>query len=178
MQQCGLQHLVRLSNLHQVKAECWSGIDSYTQFNHPCQRSVILSKCDCILRENVSIESTRSLPSWQSGIRTCEILQYISEKYVIISFDVKGNQSCFIAFHPSAVSISHHMMTSSDGNIFRVTGLLCGEFIGDRWRRALMFSLICALNKRLSKQSWGCWFETPTRWLWRHCNESSYNQMT
>ena len=25
------------------------------------------------------------------------------------------------------------MMTSSNGNIFRVTGLLCGEFTGDRW---------------------------------------------
>ena len=25
------------------------------------------------------------------------------------------------------------------------------------------------LNKRLSKQSWGWWFETPSRPLWRHC---------
>ena len=25
-------------------------------------------------------------------------------------------------------------------------------------------------NKRLSKQSWGWWFETPSRSLWRHCN--------
>ena len=30
-----------------------------------------------------------------------------------------------------------------------------------------MFSLICALNKRLSKQSRGWWFGTP---LWRHSN--------
>ena len=28
------------------------------------------------------------------------------------------------------------------------------------------------LNKRLSKQSWGWWFETHSRSLWRHCNES------
>ena len=27
------------------------------------------------------------------------------------------------------------------------------------------------LNKRLSKQSWGWWFETLSRPLWRHCNE-------
>ena len=27
------------------------------------------------------------------------------------------------------------------------------------------------LNKRLSKQSWGCWFETPSRPLWRNCND-------
>ena len=26
------------------------------------------------------------------------------------------------------------------------------------------------LNKRLNKQSWGWWFETPSRPLWRHCN--------
>ena len=27
------------------------------------------------------------------------------------------------------------------------------------------------LNQRLSKQSWGWWFETPSHPLWRHCNE-------
>ena len=26
------------------------------------------------------------------------------------------------------------------------------------------------LNKPLCKQSWGWWFETPSRSLWRHCN--------
>ena len=44
-----------------------------------------------------------------------------------------------------------NMMTSSNGNIFRVTGPLCGEFTGHRWiphtkaqwRGALKFSLIC-----------------------------------
>ena len=38
------------------------------------------------------------------------------------------------------------------------------------WRGALVFSLICALNKRLSEQSWGWWFETQSCSLWRHCN--------
>ena len=41
-----------------------------------------------------------------------------------------------------------------------------------QWREALMLSLICALNKPLSKQSWGWWFEPPWRSLWRHCNDS------
>ena len=48
------------------------------------------------------------------------------------------------------------MMTSSNGNIFRVTGHLCGEFTGPRvnsphkgqWRGGLMFSLICAWINR------------------------------
>ena len=69
------------------------------------------------------------------------------------------------------------MMTSSNGNIFRVTGPLCGEFTGPRWiprtkanDAELWFFLDLRLNKRLSKQSWGWWFETPSRPLWRHCN--------
>ena len=28
------------------------------------------------------------------------------------------------------------------------------------------------LNKRLSEQSWGWWFETPSCSLWRNCNDS------
>ena len=39
-----------------------------------------------------------------------------------------------------------------------------------QWRGAWTFPLICALNKRLSKQSWGWWFETPLCPLWRHRN--------
>ena len=76
-----------------------------------------------------------------------------------------------------AQDIPQRMMMSSNGNIFRVTGPLCGEFTGHRWisltkasDAELWCSLICALNKRLSKQSWGWWFETPSCSLWRHCN--------
>ena len=29
------------------------------------------------------------------------------------------------------------------------------------------------LNKRLNKQSWGWWFETPSRSLWRYCNDDN-----
>ena len=45
------------------------------------------------------------------------------------------------------------------------------------WRNhgALIFSLICVLNKRLSKQSWDWWFETPSCSLWRHCNGPAPN---
>ena len=41
--------------------------------------------------------------------------------------------------------ISVRMMTSSNGNIFRVTGHLCGEFTPHKgqWCGDLMFSLIC-----------------------------------
>ena len=68
-------------------------------------------------------------------------------------------------------------MTSSNGNIFRVTGHLCGEFTGPGefhsqtpvTRSFNVFFDLC-LNKRLSKQSWGWWFETLPCPIWRHCN--------
>ena len=46
-----------------------------------------------------------------------------------------------------------------------------GEFPAQRpvTRSFDVFYDIC-LNKRLSKQSWGWWFETPSSPLWRHCN--------
>ena len=48
-----------------------------------------------------------------------------------------------------------------------------GEFHAQRQvtrRIDVFFDL--RLNKRLSKQSWGWWFDTLSRPLWRHCNES------
>ena len=39
-----------------------------------------------------------------------------------------------------------------------------------QWRGALIFFYL-HLNKRLSKHLWSRWFETPSRSLWRHCND-------
>ena len=54
----------------------------------------------------------------------------------IMFFNMKASASCMMI----------GMMTSSNGDIFRATGHLCGEFTGhkDQWHGALMFSLICA----------------------------------
>ena len=74
-----------------------------------------------------------------------------------------------------------NMMTSSNGNIFRVTGPLCGEFTGPgefptQRPVARSFDVFFDLrrNKRLNKQPWGWWFETQSWSLWRHCNDLSY----
>ena len=60
---------------------------------------------------------------------------------------------------------------------FRVTGPLCGEFTGPgefptQRPVTLSFDVFfdLRLNKRLSKQPWGWWFETPSLSLWHHCN--------
>ena len=69
------------------------------------------------------------------------------------------------------------MMTSSNGNIFRVTGPLCGEFTGPGEFPAQRpvtrsFDVFFDLrpNKRLSKQPRGWWFDTSSWSLWRQCN--------
>ena len=76
-----------------------------------------------------------------------------------------------------AMEMKSFMMTSSNGNIFGVTGSLCGEFTGHRWipltkasDAEIWFFFDLHLNKRLNKQSWGWWFGTPSLPLWRHCN--------
>ena len=49
-----------------------------------------------------------------------------------------------------------------------------GEFPTQRPVTRSVFDL--RLNKRLSKQSWGWWFETLSRPLWRHCNALKWSQ--
>ena len=85
--------------------------------------------------------------------------------------------SCPVMNDESLIGI---MMTSSNGNIFRVTGPLCGEFTGPGefpTQRPVTRSFDVFFdqhpNKRLSKRTWGWWFETLSRSLWRHCNVRS-----
>ena len=87
---------------------------------------------------------------------------------------------------PGVLSVGHvvskHIMTSSNGNIFRVTGHLCGEFTGHLSpvptqrpvTRSFDVFFDLRLNKRLSKHLWGWWFETPSWSLWRHPNDFWY----
>ena len=69
------------------------------------------------------------------------------------------------------------MTSSSNGNIFGVTGHLWGEHTGHRWilltkaiTRSFGIFFAMRLNKRVNKQSRRQWFETPSCSLWRHCN--------
>ena len=70
-------------------------------------------------------------------------------------------------------------MTSSNGNTFCVTGHLCGKSPGTPGEfptqrpvtRSFDVFFDLRLNKWLSKQWWGGWFETLSRPLWRHRND-------
>ena len=85
----------------------------------------------------------------------------------------------FLLFQYSSVN----MMTSSNGNIFRVTGHLCGEFTGPQWfprtkasDAEVWFFLWSASESTVEKQWWGWWFATQSFPLWRlyngHCNDT------
>ena len=93
------------------------------------------------------------------------------------------SRSSSITCHGPCRVMEFSMMTSSNGNIFRVTGHLCGEFTGPRWiprTKASDAELWCFLSSAsestvceagdLIKQLWGWWFETLSCPLWRHCN--------
>ena len=68
-------------------------------------------------------------------------------------------------------------MTSSNGNILRAAGSLCGKFTGPGEfptqrpvTRSFDVFFDLRLNKRLSKQAGDWWSETPSCSLWRQCN--------
>ena len=82
------------------------------------------------------------------------------------------------------------MMTSSNGNIFGVTGHLCGEFPVNsphkgQWRGALMFSLICAwINSWANNREAGDWrhhrahYDVIVMVRWSHLTSSLSAQNT
>ena len=93
----------------------------------------------------------------------------------IIVWGMKGGwpvwKTSFRSLHEAVMT---SMMTSSNGNIFRVTGPLWGESTGDRWIPLTKASdTDQRLNKRLSKKSRRRWFEMLSRSLWRYCNYES-----
>ena len=97
----------------------------------------------------------------------------VSDSRVLMDFCVLESNGCR-RIYPQII------MTSSNGNIFRVTGPLCVEFTGHRWIPRTKASdaelwdfFHLRLNKQLNKQSWGWWFKTLSRSLWRHCNVTS-----
>ena len=105
---------------------------------------------------------------------------------IIRDFDI----NIYIYRNPQFYSNTHFAKciwseNSHDGVIkwkhFPITGHLCGEFTGPgdfahKGQRRGAFDVLfdLRLNKRLSKQSWGWWFETQSRPLWRHCNSNHF----
>ena len=103
----------------------------------------------------------------------------------------------FLAQRPVTRSLNERLNKQSWGWWFetpsRSLGRHCNErpfFVQSWWRHQMeTFSAFCVRNspvtgeflaqrpvtrslfERLNKQSWGWWFETSSRSLWRHCND-------
>ena len=75
--------------------------------------------------------------------------EYTVEQYLFYNYIGYG-------YRPMLKALFPFMMTSSNGNTFRVTGSLCGEFTGHRWIPLTKVSDVffdLRLNKRFNKQS-------------------------
>ena len=140
-------------------------LDIVTSWRMKCQ---IIHACICWIISCGHLKKNRSI--------TIQCL--LNPLTHIIQYSYNSTRSTFKLNASTVLTIQLFMMTSSNGNIFRVTGLLCGEFTGHRWipltkdLMAWSFDVFfdMHLNKRLSKQSWGWWFETPSCSLIRHRN--------
>ena len=129
-------------------------------------------------RKNESIsEFTVTSPHWSPMAWVTHIVPRVSYSQCHGCWWPGGIRNQGIKAATVLIWFSLNMMTSSNGNIFRVNGLLCGEFSGPRWiprTKASDAELWCflwsTLNKRLCKQSLGWWSETPSSSLWRHRN--------
>ena len=104
-------------------------------------------------------------------------LTHVSADKMRWEFDTNSRYPITMGLPEISRITSTGMMTSKNVNIFRVTGPLCGEFTGPGEfpaqrpvTRSFDVFFHLRLNKRLSKQPRGWWFETPTSWLWRQCN--------
>ena len=98
--------------------------------------------------------------------------------HVLVHLDL----SCFSIRHKNLQTCGLFLVRITHDDVinwkhFRVTRPLCGEFTGPGEfptqrpvTRSFDVFFDLRLNKQLSKQPWGWWFETPSWSLWRQCN--------
>ena len=114
-------------------------------------------------------------------IRNCHLQNIVRLVQALMCYALIGYRPVvlFCLFFLSwALQRQKHMMTSSNGNNFRVTGPMwehppvTGGFPTQRpVTRGNKVFFHLRLSKRLSEQSRRRWFEMPSRSLWRRCNE-------
>ena len=85
-----------------------------------------------------------------------------------------GFNVCYqLRFYVLGISWWHHLMETKSALLVLCAGNspVTSGFLSQRSvRRSFDAFFELHLNKRLSKQSWGWWFETPLCSSWRHCH--------
>ena len=107
--------------------------------------------------ENVSIWWRRH-GDWHSSASRLQMNRFKTVRIFYIDYTNIGTRTIISSNIPCCVCMWNSSVTSEFPSQRPVT------------RSFDVFFDLC-LNKRLSKQSWGWWFETPSYSLWRHCNE-------
>ena len=127
-----------------------SVVQSFWNFE---QRTAVSLSCDV---QNFKITGQLRNTLWANETSRDLSLRYVSDGYTILHKGWRAvNMHQYIGsglLQDGRSSLPELIVMTTNGNIFRVTGPLCGEFTGHRWiprtkgqwRGALMFSLICA----------------------------------
>ena len=106
----------------------------------------------------------------------CSLIKFRRGVIVISLFVMINSQNPNHAWATASIFDSswwrHHMETfSAPLALCAGNSPVTGEFPAQRpVTRSFDVFFDLHLNKQLSKQSWGWWFETPSRSLWRPCN--------
>ena len=118
-------------------------------------------------------------PHWGGCQNVCYLMRNYKQStnsWLILDFH-PAHKRWHYNVMPSLIGWAQAMKMSSNGSIFRVTGPLRWELTGHRWipaQRPVTWSFDVFsdlhLNKRLSEQLWGWWFETLSHSLWSHYN--------
>ena len=141
---------------------------------------ISVHRCNYIKVHVITLPGNHDVPGITIALSdnwSCNILLYwhYVNVFVVVTLDSSAmwaDRRCYLAFfqyHPC------------HNDVIKWKHFPCyWPFVrGIRWTQRLVtrtfdvFFDLC-LNKRLSKQSRRRWFETPSRSLWRHCNDHAY----
>ena len=127
-------------------------------------------------RSRVMLDKTDRLTDKRTNEHTCQknwqVTTYKARQHNCLSSPRTSYGIPFMSEMQKRTWWRHHMET------FSALLVLCagnspvtGEFPAQRpVTRSFDAYVDLRPNKRLSKQSWGWWFESPSHLLWRHCN--------
>ena len=119
------------------------------------------------------------IASQEKGIREWHVTICVSN--ALMNTGIKLQWNTFLLWKPITHAWWHPQMEKFSASLAICAGNspVTGKFSAQRpVTRNFDVFFDLRLNKRLSKQSWGWWFETPLHSLWRHRNENlitSYN---
>ena len=105
------------------------------------------------------------------SIKNKKILQSCTDMFILLIYIKTVYPKMFSSWWRHPMETFSALLALCEGN-----SPVTGEF---PWQRPVTWSFVffdLRLNKRLSKQSWGWWFETPSRSLRGHCNVIGFNR--